>query len=454
MANLPPCFKANDIRGLVPSELNESLASDIARAFAEELAVGSLVVLGRDTRLESPSLAKAIAQGLQKSGMRVLDIGLCGTEEVYFFTSYKNAQAGIMVTASHNPKGYNGMKLVREGSRPIGTESGLNEIGTRALQGNFRTVEKELAIDCDYDKKPYIEKLLEFVDVKNLKPFTIVADSGHGTAGPTIDLLEKILPVKFVKVGAEPNGNFPLGVPDPLKEPNQARTRAAVLQAKADLGVAWDGDYDRCFLFDSDGRFIDGYYLVGLLGEVLAAKEKGARVVHDYRLVWNTIERVKNAGGEPIQERTGHVFMKERMRKEKAVYGGEMSSHHFFRDFYYCDSGMLPWLLVAELMSKTNKSLKELIDEAMTVYPCSGDKTYKVSDPKAVVAKIASVYKNDAQALVDTRDGLSVEYPDWRFNVRASNTEPVLRITLETRGDVQAVGPHLRELERLIEEKN
>ncbi len=452
MGKLPASFKANDIRGLVPAEFDEDQAFRIARAFAEELPEGGFVVVGRDARLESPVLASATVKGFVESGMNVVDIGACGTEEVYFHTAHRKAAGGVMITASHNPKGYNGMKLVREGSRPVGSESGLNAIGERAVHGHFRTPKSKGSISEDFDKTSYIDKLMEFVDAPSLKPFKILADPGHGMAGPALRLLEKRLPFAFEFVGEVPDGNFPLGVPDPLKAANQARTSEAVRKSGADFGVAWDGDFDRCFLFDASGRFVDGYYLVGLLGEAMAAKKPGTKIVHDHRLLWNTVERVRAVGGVPLKERTGHVFMKERMRKEDAAYGGELSSHHFFRDFFFCDSGMIPWLLVAELMSKSGKTLAQLVDAAMAAYPCSGDKTYKVADPRGAVERLYDAYVDVEGATLDTGDGLSVEFADWRFNARASNTEPVLRLTLETRGNAASIPGHLAELERVIEQ--
>lgn len=448
---LPASFKANDIRGLVPGDFNADLALRVARSFAEEMISGGMVVVGRDARLESPGLATAVIRGLVESGMDVVDIGTCGTEEVYFHTSFKRAAGGIMVTASHNPKGYNGMKLVREGSIPVGSESGLRAIGERAVRGQFRAAVRTGAVREDFDKTPYIDRLLAFVDTTTLKSMSVLADPGNGMAGPIVRLLERRLPMKFAFVGEEPDGNFPNGVPDPLKAANQKRTAEAVVRTGADFGVAWDGDCDRCFLFDAAGRFVDGYYLVGLLGEAMASKRPGTKIVHDHRLVWNTVERVKAVGGVPIKERTGHVFMKQRMRAEDAAYGGEMSSHHFFRDFYFCDSGMIPWLLVAELMSKSGKTLAQLVDDAMAAYPCSGDRTYHVPDPLAAVSRLYDAYAGAEGAKIDREDGLSVEFPDWRFNARSSNTEPVLRLTLETRGDAAAVPIHVAELECVIE---
>ena len=450
MNDLPPCFKANDIRGLCPQEIDEGLVQKIARAFAEDLPEGGLVVVGQDARLESPSFAKAAIEGLKESGLEVLDLGLCGTEEVYFHTSFRQAAGGLMITASHNPKGYNGVKLVRSHSKPVGIESGLREIGLKAMDGRFRTPRLRGQTARDDDKSTYIDKLLSFIDIDRLRPLVILADPGNGAAGPILRAIEKRLPFAFHFIREEADGNFPTGAPDPLKKANQEITAEAVKNVSADLGIAWDGDCDRCFLFDAEGRFVDGYYLVGMLAETLAAKEPGARIIHDHRLVWNTIEKVKAVGGEAVRAKTGHVFMKERMREVGAIYGGEMSSHHFFRDFFYCDSGMLPWLLVTELMSKKNASLGELVSEAMSAYPCSGDLSYKVPDPKASVERIRRAFEGKAGARIETEDGLSVEFSDWRFNARSSNTEALLRLTIETRGDRELVAAKVKDIEKLI----
>ena len=450
MDKLPPAFKANDIRGKVPDEVNENLIYKISRSFAEELPEGGAVIIGRDARLGGKELAASAIRGMLESGINVVDIGLCGTEEVYFQTSYKQAAGGIMITASHNPKGYNGMKLVRADSKPVGSESGLKKIGERLLTNNFRISKKSGKVETDFNKNTYIEKLLGFVDIDYLKSYTILADPGNGVAGPIVQQLMKKLPFKFEFIDEKPDGNFPNGAPDPLKSVNQKRTSEAVKRVKADFGISWDGDCDRCFLFDASGRFIDGYYLVGLLGEAMAIKYPGTKIVHDHRLIWNTIKLVKEAGGVPVKERTGHVFMKERMRAENAIYGGELSSHHFFRDFYFCDSGMIPWLIVAELMSKKNKTLAQLVDESIAAFPCSGDRTYRVSDAQASIKNIQLEYSKTNGAKIDQNDGLSVEFQDWRFNVRSSNTEPVLRLTLETRGNAEIIPYHLAELENII----
>jgi phosphomannomutase/phosphoglucomutase len=350
------CFKAYDIRGRVPDELDEQLSRRIGRAFAELVGRGPVVV-GMDVRTSSPALARALAEGLVEGGSDVVDIGVGGTEEVYFHTFDRGAAGGIMVTASHNPIDFNGMKLVREGSRPISGDSGLRELERAAREGRFAAPPRRGTVRSDHDKSRYIEHLLGYVDRAALKPLKIVADAGNGGAGLVIDALEPYLPFEFVKIHHEPDGTFPNGIPNPLLPENRAATAEAVRTHRADFGIAWDGDFDRCFFFDADGEFIEGYYLVGLLAQAMLEQKPGRRIVHDPRLTWNTIDLVNAAGGTPVQSKTGHAFIKERMRVEDAAYGGEMSAHHYFSDFAYCDSGMIPWLLVAERVSRTGRSL-------------------------------------------------------------------------------------------------
>jgi len=444
------CFKAYDIRGQVPADLNEDVAYRIGRALVAELGSKRYVV-GRDMRLESPMLAQALTRGLTEAGADVLDIGLCGTEEVYFATSHLQADGGIMITASHNPKGYNGMKLVREHSKPISGDSGLFAIRDRVEAGRLG----ELAatpgqVQEAFDKTAYIDHLLTYVDVSALKPLKVLADPGNGAVGPVIELLKARLPLHIDVINGEPDGEFPNGVPNPLLPENRELTRNAVLERQADLGLAWDGDFDRCFFFDGQGRFIEGYYLVGLLAEMLLRKHPGSKIIHDPRLTWNTIEQVQAAGGEAIQSKTGHAFIKERMRAEDAVYGGEMSAHHYFRDFAYCDSGNIPWLLVAELMSVSGKTLAQLVDERIAAFPCSGEINYQVDDVKASVEKVLAFYLPQAPE-VDRTDGISVAFADWRFSLRGSNTEPLLRLNVESRGDEALVAQRVAEIERLIQ---
>jgi len=427
------CFKAYDIRGRVPDELNEDIAYRIGRAYAEFLKP-SRVIVGRDIRLSSEALCNALSRGLTDGGSDVFDIGVCGTEQVYFATFHERMDGGIMVTASHNPMDYNGMKLVREGSRPISGDSGLNAIRELVRADSFALPGKTGTITpLDIDAA-YIAHLLGYVDLTALRPLKVVVNAGNGCAGSSIDLLEKHLPFEFIKIHHDPDGNFPNGIPNPLLPENRSATISAINEQKADIGIAWDGDFDRCFLFDETGNFIEGYYIVGLLASAFLAKHPQARIIHDPRLTWNTIDIVQSLAGIPVMSKTGHAFIKERMRLEDAVYGGEMSAHHYFRDFAYCDSGMIPWLLVLEIISRTGKSLSELVGERMRQFPASGEINRTVKDAAAVIAEIESVYKGESLQ-IDRTDGLSMEFPQWRFNLRSSNTEPVLRLNVESRGD-------------------
>ncbi len=445
------CFKAYDVRGQVPSQLNKDIAYRIGRVLVLELNAKSVVV-GRDMRLESPGLAAALTRGIIEAGADVIDIGLCGTEEVYFATSHYKADGGVMITASHNPKGYNGMKLVKAESRPISGDSGLDAIRLCVDKGDLGSPAATAGqVREAFDKTAYLDHLVGYVDVKALKPLKVLADPGNGAAGPVVQALAKRLPLEWVFINAEPDGDFPNGVPNPLLPENRELTRQALLANGCDLALAWDGDFDRCFFFDADGRFIEGYYLVGLLAKMLLKLHPGSKIIHDPRLTWNTIEQVEQAGGVAIQSKTGHAFIKERMRAEDAVYGGEMSAHHYFRDFAYCDSGMIPWLLVASLMSETGKSLAQLVDERIEAFPCSGEINYKVDDVKGSIEKILAHYLPQ-QSKVDKTDGISVEFADWRFSLRGSNTEPLLRLNVESRADEALVNQRVAEIERLIQE--
>jgi len=443
------CFKAYDIRGRVPDELNTDIAYRIGRAYADQLKPKTVVV-GYDVRLTSEDLASALSAGLNDSGTDVINIGLCGTEEVYFQTFHRGVDGGIMVTASHNPMDYNGMKLVREGSRPISGDTGLLEIKRLAENGDFSKQHVHKGkISQDTLKTAYIDHLLNYVDLSGLKPLKIVVNAGNGCAGPIIDLLAGRLPFEIIRINHEPDGTFPNGIPNPLLPENRSATAEAVVTHRADLGIAWDGDFDRCFLFDEKGRFIEGYYIVGLLAAEMLKKYPGAKIIHDPRLTWNTIDIVRRCGGVPIQSKTGHAFIKERMRREDAVYGGEMSAHHYFRDFAYCDSGMIPWLLVAACLSKSGQALSTLVDERMRAFPCSGEINFEVESPNAVLQSILKHYEKE-QPLVDYTDGISVEFPEWRFNLRASNTEPLLRLNVESRGNEDVMNKRVEELSTLI----
>ena len=429
------CFKAYDVRGRIPDQLNEDIAYRIGRAFAEVIQPKKVVV-GHDIRLSSEAIKGALSDGLRDAGVDVYDIGLCGTEEIYFATSHADMDGGIAVTASHNPKDYNGMKFVREGSKPISGDTGLLDIKALAERNTFAAPTAERGkLEALDTSAVYVEHLLSYVDVSSLKPLKIVVNAGNGGAGRVVDLLEPHLPFEFIRVHHEADGNFPNGVPNPLLVENRQPTIDAIKANSADLGIAWDGDFDRCFFFDETGDFIEGYYVVGLLAETFLLNSPGEKIVHDPRLTWNTIDIVQASGGEAVQSKTGHAFIKERMRKENAVYGGEMSAHHYFRDFAYCDSGMIPWLLVTQLMSVKSASLSSLVEERVAKFPCSGEINREVSDAKACIAAIEARYA-DAASAVDHTDGLSMSFDGWRFNVRMSNTEPVVRLNVESDGDV------------------
>lgn len=432
-ASLPACFKAYDVRGRVPDELNEPLAWRIGQVFAE-LFGARTVAIGRDVRDSSAALSKALAGGLRSGGADVHDIGLCGTEEIYFATTHLGLDGGIMVTASHNPADYNGMKFVRAGARPVGMGTGLQEIASRVAgnparntygKGRYRRIDVRSA---------YVEHVLSFVDHKTLRPTKLVVNAGNGSAGPVVDAIAAQLPVELVRVAHEPDGSFPNGVPNPLLPEMRAQTVDAVVRSGADFGIAWDGDFDRCFLFDEQGRFVDGYYLVGLFAKAFLGKWPGATVVHDPRLVWNTVELVEKAGGLPVVSRCGHTYMKDAMRAANAIYGGEMSGHHYFRNFGYCDSGMIPWLLVLEMISRTGQPLSSLIAPRIQRYPISGEINRPVLDTELAVQRVRERFR-DGCTKMSFLDGLTIEHPDWRFNLRPSNTEPLLRLNVEARED-------------------
>ncbi|WP_303295688.1 phosphomannomutase [Phascolarctobacterium faecium] len=445
-------FKAYDVRGVVPTEVNAEMAYRVGRVFAAMFAAEKVVV-GHDIRLSGRELVDALTEGLRHGGSDVIDIGQCGTEMIYFATAHLDADGGIMVTASHNPAEYNGMKLVRRGARPISADTGLMEIADMVVDSkdfpHVKVPGKTEGAVRRYDIMPeYIEHLLGYIDIKSLKPLKIVANPGNGGAGPVLNELAKYLPFEFIKINEIPDGTFPNGVPNPLLVPNREATAKLVREYQADLGVAWDGDFDRCFLFDEKAEFIEGYYIVGLLAEVFLRKQPGAKIMYDPRLTWNTQEVVDAAGGVAVRCKSGHAFLKECMRANEVLYGGEMSAHHYFKDFSYCDSGMIPWLLVAELLCTSGKTLSELVEERMEKFPCSGEINRKVEDSAAVLAAIEAEYAPGGQ--VDKLDGLSIDYSEWRFNVRVSNTEPVMRLNVETRGDKKLLAEKTAELLELI----
>ena len=428
------CFKAYDIRGRIPTELNETLAYQIGQAYAAFVKPKNVAV-GRDIRATSQTLSAALIRGLNDTGVNVSDIGLCGTEGVYFATFSEGLDGGIMVTASHNPPDYNGMKFVRAGSRPISADTGLMDM--RALIEGARLPPRAThpgaARPLDMNRK-YLEHLLGYVKGAKLRRLKVVVNAGNGGAGLVVDQLEPHLPFEFIKVHHNPDSSFPNGVPNPMIEANRNSTIEAMRHSGADIGLAWDGDFDRCFFFDEHGGFVEGYYLVGLLAEAFLKRFPASRIVHDPRLTWNTIEIVKRFGGEAVMCRSGHAFIKQRMREVDAVYGGEMSAHHYFREFSYCDSGMIPWLLVLAVMCDTGKTLGELVGARQRLFPVSGEINREIADASAAMARVQSQYA-DAAVAVDFTDGLSMEFEQWRLNLRGSNTEPLVRLNVESRGN-------------------
>jgi len=455
MPNKLTCFKAYDIRGQLGTQLDETIVYNIARAFGETLKPKNIVV-GGDARETSEALKLSAAKGLQDAGVDVLDIGMVGTEEVYFATSHLKTDGGIEVTASHNPIDYNGMKLVREGSKPISGDTGLFDIKAIAeaadwaeVDTNQRGAYKQLSILSEY-----VAHLLTYINIDNIKPLKLVVNSGNGAAGHVVDELESQfaehnIPIEFIKVHHDADPTFPNGIPNPLLIENRAHTADAVIKHGADMGIAWDGDFDRCFLFDEKGAFVEGYYIVGLLAEAFLQKNQGAKIIFDPRVYWNTVDVIEANAGQPVMSKTGHAFIKERMRKEDAVYGGEMSAHHYFRDFFYCDSGMIPWLLVAELLCVKGETLSALVKDRISKFPSSGEVNYKVDNAEAVFERIKA-YDWNEQSEIGSIDGLDMVFKEWRFNIRSSNTEPLIRLNIESKGDAALVAEKLKTLESLI----
>ena len=436
-------FKAYDIRGKVPSELNADLAYKIGRSFAKHVKANKVVV-GYDIRKSSLEICEALINGLTDAGSNVVNIGLCGTEMIYFSTPYLNADGGIMITASHNPPEYNGMKFVKRDSVPVGYDSGLDLIEEMILKNDLGEMSTKKGTVENIDvMEAFINNLSKFYDPKKIKPFKVVVNAGNGCAGLAIDEIESKLPIKMIKVFNEPDSDFPNGVPNPLLIENRKPTIDAVLKNNAHLGVAWDGDYDRCFFFDEKGSFIEGYYIVGLLAKSILKKFPGERIVHDPRLIWNTLDVVEKGKGVAVESKSGHAFIKQKMREVNSIYGGEMSAHHYFRDNAYSDSGMIPFLLVMQLMSEENKTLSDLVEEMIATFPCSGEINSTIADPASKIKEIEKLY---ADGKVEKVDGLSVEYDDWRFNLRMSNTEPIIRLNVESKGDVLLMEEKTKEL--------
>ena len=447
------CFKAYDIRGKLGTELNEDIAYRIGRAYGQ-IYQPKTVVVGCDVRLSSEDLKQATIRGLNDAGVDVLDLGMTGTEEVYFGAFHLDVQGGIEITASHNPMDYNGMKLVRENARPISADTGLKDIQALAENNEFAEVTSK-GTTKKYNILPeFVDHLMSYIDPAKIRPMKLVVNAGNGAAGHVIDAIEikfkeLNIPVEFIKIHHEADGNFPNGIPNPILIENRASTRDAVIKHSADMGIAWDGDFDRCFLFDEKGQFTEGYYIVGLLAEAFLVKNPGAKIIHDPRLLWNTQDICARNGGMAIQSKTGHSFIKEKMREVDAVYGGEMSAHHYFRDFFYCDSGMIPWLLVVELICRKQQSLSAMLEDCIARFPSPGEINSHVADPKAAIERVLGHFSAEAKT-IDRTDGISLEFDNWRFNLRMSNTEPVVRLNLESRGDRALVEEKTREVLALL----
>ena len=441
------CFKAYDIRGKVPNELNADLAYKIGIAYSKLLNARKIVV-GHDVRKSSEEISDSLIKGFNDNGVDVIDIGLCGTEMIYFATPYFNADGGIMITASHNPPEYNGMKFVKKGSVPVGYDSGLQDIEQMILNNDISISSSQKgALENEDIMEQFIDDLKKFYNPQKINPFKVVVNAGNGCAGLALNAIEKYLPIKMIKVYTEPDSNFPNGVPNPLLPENRKATIDTVLSNKADLGVAWDGDYDRCFFFDEKGNFIEGYYIVGLLAKSILKTNPGEKIVHDPRLIWNTVEVVKNHGGIPVLSKSGHAFIKQKMREVNAIYGGEMSAHHYFRDNAYSDSGMIPFLLTLQLLSEEKKPLSKLVEEMIHDYPCSGEINSTIENPAEKISEIEEKYSNGK---IEHLDGVSIEYDNWRFNLRISNTEPIIRLNVESRHDIKLMENKTEELLDII----
>ncbi|MGP5536509.1 phosphomannomutase CpsG [Psychrobacter glacincola] len=465
-------FKAYDIRGELGVNLNEAIAYRIGRAFAQILfqrygtAVEAhdnnmvnlkpVIVIGSDIRHSSEQLKQATIAGILDAGVNVIDLGMSGTEEVYFATSYYQALGGIEVTASHNPINYNGLKLVKEHSKPISADDGLAEIQALAESGQFITKNRSGTLQLLTDKSAYINHVMTFIDTDKLKPLKLVINSGNGSAGPVVDLLiEKLVqagaPIEVIKLHHTPDGSFPNGIPNPMIEANRVATQQAVLENKADLGIAFDGDFDRCFLFDEYGEFIDGSYIVGMLAQAFLNKYPNESIVYDPRVIYNTEAVIKEHNGKAVISKSGHSFIKQVMRDSGAVYGGEMSAHHYFRDFFYCDSGMIPWLLTIELLAVTGKTLSELVSGYIAAYPSSGELNFRLTtnDAPMIISAIEEKFssENPTKSMLD---GLSLNFGEWRFNLRASNTEPLIRLNIESRGNEELLAIKVKEIQQWL----
>ena len=449
------CFKAYDIRGEIGVNIDEGIAYRIGRAVAQHFGAKS-VVIGFDARETSPAFAAAAARGARDAGADVLNIGMAGTEEMYWAVTEFSACSGIEVTASHNPINYNGMKIVKSASQPLDDAADFQVIKALASAQDWASPARmgETRDVADAAREKYVDRVLGFVDMATLAPLKIVINSGNGAAGPTVDaIIDRLAvqgaPIEVVRVHHDPDSTFPNGIPNPLLPENHAATADVVLREGADMGVAFDGDFDRCFFFDGAGRFVPGEYVVGLLASIFLEKEAGAKIVHDPRVIWNTQDIVVHKGGVAIQSKTGHAFIKQTMRAERAIYGGEMSAHHYFRDFAYCDSGMIPWLLIAELVSRSERSLGNWVKDRFAAFPSSGEMNFEVDEAGKAIESVLGAYRADALSINET-DGVSLAFDDWRFNLRRSNTEPLIRLNVEGKGEANALETHVSSIAELL----
>jgi phosphomannomutase len=438
--------KAYDIRGIYPEEINEEAVERLAKAYAE-IFKPKKVAVGRDVRDSGESLKKAVIAALTGMGVDVVDIGTVTTDMLYFAVAKYGLDGGLGITASHNPAEYNGIKVVREEARPVSLETGLAKIRDRAEKGGFEktanpgTVTKKEIID------DYIEKLFEIVNVEKIKPMKVVVNPNFGAAIPVIESIGERLNLELVKLNFEEDGSFPKGKPDPSLPENQTETSELITSSKADVGTAWDADADRCFLYDENGQPVNGYYLTAILAKIMLKNNRHQPIIHDPRLVWATRDVILEAGGVPLMNKVGHSFIKERMRQEDALFAGENSGHFYFKDFYYCDNGMLPFLLMLSYISENGIKLSEIVQPFMEKYPTSGEINFKVPETKKVLDEIREKYK---QGEFDDTDGISVDFGEWRFNVRSSNTEPLLRLNVEAKSK-EILDTKVTELTNLIE---
>ncbi|HEX5468442.1 MAG TPA: phosphomannomutase/phosphoglucomutase [Gaiellaceae bacterium] len=435
----PKVFKAYDVRGLHPSELDEEGAWAIGRAYVEEFEPKRIAV-GRDMRLSSPAMTESVIRGAEAGGAAVTDIGLVGTEMLYFAVGELDLDGGVMVTASHNPKEYTGMKIVRRGALPVGGDSGLLEIRDRALSIADTSGSDPVKAETVDVYPSFVDRVLSFVDVREIKPLRVVIDAGNGMAGAMLPPLLERLPLDVVRCFFEPDGSFPNHEPNPLLPENREFIVAKVKEERADLGIAFDGDADRCFFVDDGGEFVAGDFVTALLAETMLEKEPGAKIIYDVRASWAVPDAIERLGGEALVNRVGHAFIKERMRKDDALFGGEVSGHYYFRDFNQADSGTIPALLMVELLSKRDRRLSELLRPFRERYFITGELNTPVADVPLKLQELKEHFGDQGE--VSHLDGLSVTAKDWHMNVRPSNTEPLLRLNLE------ALNPELMQRKR------